>query len=55
MFLDFMTIKERLKFGASAAVISVMAAGILVLLAVTMYKQGHDALAYDEVECDIER
>jgi len=50
-----MTFKERLKFGASAAVISVLAAGILVILAAAMYKEGHDAIAWKESrECEKE-
>ena len=48
MFLSKMTLKERIKFGASAAVISIMAAGILVILAAAMYKEGHDAIAWEE-------
>ena len=53
MFLGEMTLKERLKFGASAAVIAILSAGILVLLAAAMYKEGHDALADNgPVECE---
>ena len=55
MFLSGMTLKERLKLGASAAVIAIMSAGILVILAAAMYKEGHDALATNECECEIER
>ena len=56
MFFGGMTIKERLSFGASAIAISVLSAGILVLLGVAMWKEGHDAIALNEsVECDEER
>ena len=55
MFLSEMTLKERLRFGASAAIIAIMSAGILVILAAAMYKEGHDALAANECECEIER
>ena len=55
MFLTGMTMKERLRFGVSALAIGVMSAGILVLLAVAMYKEGHDALVLNEVECENER
>ncbi len=50
-----MTLKERLKLGASAAVIAILSAGILVILAAAMYKEGHDAFAANEVECEDER
>ena len=48
MFLSGMTLKERLKFGASAAVIGIMAAGMLVILAAAMDKEGHEAIAWEE-------
>ena len=48
MFLTEMTLKERLKFGASAIVISIMAAGVLVILAAAMYKEAHDPIAWEE-------
>lgn len=56
MFFGGLSFKERLKFGAAATVISIMSAGILVLLAVAMYKEGHDAIAHNQsVECEEER
>ena len=55
MLFSGMTLKERLKFGASAIVITVLSAGILVLIGVAMYKEGHDALAYHEdTKCENE-
>ena len=50
-----MTLKERLKFGATAVAISVLSAGILVLIGVAMWKEGHDAIAWHEsAECEKE-
>ena len=55
MFLSEMTLKERLKFGVSATIIAIMSAGMLVILAAAMYKEGHDAHAASEIECENER
>ena len=53
MFFGGMTIKERLQFGVTAVAITVLSAGILVLIGVAMYKEAHNAIAHHEsAECD---
>ena len=54
MFFGRLSIKERLKYGASAIAISALSAGILVMIGVAMWHEAHAAISRDDesVKCD---